>query len=87
MQAIETKFLPVSNTKGARIKASCSAGSQTYDYYGLMSDGMKGGEEAMHTEAARRFKLHLAQVKGATHWDAPTVAGSLMNGNYVHVYV
>ena len=32
MQAITTKYLPATNTKGARIKASCEAGSVTISY-------------------------------------------------------
>lgn len=37
MQAIETKFLGPTNTKGARIKASAQAGSVTvpYEYQGV----------------------------------------------------
>ena len=40
MQAIETKFLGPTNTKGARIKASARAGSVTVSYeYGPGVDG------------------------------------------------
>lgn len=33
MQAIKTKYLPVTNTKPSRIKASCEAGSITIPFY------------------------------------------------------
>lgn len=40
MQAIETKFLGPTNTKGARIKASAQAGSVTIPFeYGPETDG------------------------------------------------
>lgn len=32
MQAIITKYLPVTNNRGSRIKAQCAAGSVTIDY-------------------------------------------------------
>lgn len=32
MQAIKTKYLPATNFKGSRIKASCEAGSLTIPY-------------------------------------------------------
>jgi len=40
-QAIETKFLPATNTKGARVKATAWAGSITLPYdYALNTDDM-----------------------------------------------
>lgn len=40
MQAIETKFLGPTNTKGARIKASAQSGSVTIPFeYGTSTDG------------------------------------------------
>ena len=35
MYAITTKFLPCTNTKGARIKATTEAGSITLDYHNI----------------------------------------------------
>jgi hypothetical protein len=32
MQAIQTKYIPATNTLGSRIKASCERGSITIDY-------------------------------------------------------
>lgn len=40
MQAIETKFLGPTNTRGARVKAACEAGSVTMSWdYGLNTEG------------------------------------------------
>lgn len=46
MQAITTKYLPATNTKGSRIKASCEAGSVTvsFDHTGTI--------EQAHAKAA-----------------------------------
>ena len=57
MQAIITKFVPATNTRGARIKASAWAGSITisYDYSG----------DACHKAAA----MALAAKFGWSDWD------------------
>lgn len=40
MQAIETKYLGPTNTRGARVKAACEAGSVTMSWdYGLNTEG------------------------------------------------
>ena len=47
MQAIETKYIPASNYRGSRIKATCERGSITVSY-----DDALNGEEA-HIAAAQ----------------------------------
>lgn len=52
-KAIETKYLPCTNTKGSRIKAYCEAGSVTIPYPHELS----GAD--VHAEAAKKLILKL----------------------------
>lgn len=56
MQAIVTKFISPTDTKGARIKASCDAGSITISYPYVNS------EEACHALAAMALVRKLGWV-------------------------
>lgn len=74
MQAIETKYLPYTNTKPSRIKASCDAGTIIVSWdYGL-------NIEENHIAAA----LQLANKLG---WDKEFISGELSSGNYAHVFL
>lgn len=53
MQAIVTKYLPATNTKGARIKASCEAGSVTISYPHEAQRGVEAHATAMRALAAK----------------------------------
>lgn len=74
MQAIITKYLPCTNTRGSRIKASCQAGSITIDYPHELS-GM-----AVHAKAAYAL---LAKM----HWGYKLVGGQLPSHDYAFVMV
>lgn len=73
MQAIEVKYLPATNTRGARIKANAAAGSVTVDWPCELS-----GEEA-HKVAA----LALCNKFG---WPVNIIGGQLANGDYVFCF-
>lgn len=73
MQAIVTKYLPATNTKPSRIKATSSAGSVTVSYsYDLDTEGC-------HRQAAQALCEKLG-------WAGQYVTGGLPNGDYVHVF-
>ena len=72
MQAIITKFLPCTNTKGSRIKATCQAGSIIIDYPHELS-GM-----ACHAKAAYALLSKM-------HWDYKLVGGQLPSHDYSFV--
>ncbi len=80
MQAIQTKFLAPTNSKPARIKASCAAGSITIDCDNL--------ECARHEED--RHQLAAAMLQQKLGWDSETygklATGGLSDGTYVHVF-
>lgn len=88
LQAITTKYLAPTNTRGARIKASCSRGSITisYPYEMRNSDG--------HVHAAKQLiqkflkeDLDEKQINPKHNpWAFPFASGQQENGNYVHVF-
>ena len=72
MQAIETKYLGPSNVKGARIKATASAGSVTVGY-----------DHALSLEANFRFAARALCAKFG--WPLEFSEGTLPNGNQVFI--
>ena len=82
-QAILTKYLPATNTRGRRIKATCERGSITVPY-------PEGSGDVPHITAARllreKFIKEDAEKYGSNHnpWAAPFVCGGIP-GACVHV--
>lgn len=77
MQAIITKYLPATNSRGSRIKATCQAGSVTISYpYDLT--GM-----CCHAAAAKALVEKLGW--GHAHY-GDLMGGGLPSGNYVFVF-
>lgn len=77
MQAIQTKYLCPTNSRGARIKATAAAGSITISYpYGLSG-------QACHRKAAEALVSKLG-------WTDPhyggLLGGCLPNGDYCFVF-
>ncbi len=80
MQAITTKFVNPTDTKGSRIKATAEAGSVTVAWdYDLNTEGN-------HTAAAKALCAKLGWVPAADNRYTETVAGYLKAGHYVHVF-
>lgn len=85
MQAILTKYLPATDTRGSRIKAMCGRGGLTISYPHEL-----GGAEC-HVEAVNqlvaRFVKEYAKRYGTERnpWSKPRVCGQLPNGDYCHV--
>lgn len=77
MQAIQTKWLCPTNTKGSRIKAQCDAGSVIIPVDGRLN------QEAGHRKAAMDLADKLDWV-GDAYGDM--VTGSLPDGSYCHVF-
>jgi hypothetical protein len=78
MQAITTKFLAPTNSRGARIKASCDAGSMIIPFPCGLND------EQAHAAAAMALvrKLGWTPENGYNdQWH-----GGSVNGHYVFVY-
>ena len=78
MQAIQTRFLSPTNSRGARIKAWCKAGSKTMAYhYGMNTD-------LNHYEAAMQLFKQLGWDNSGTH---TLSQGCLPNEDYCHVII
>ncbi len=98
MQAITTKFLPCTNTKPSRIKATCERGSVTIsvDQIDSVLDlmGVRTDEDFRHRQAARfllsKFldedALKYGSKKESNPWAREFVTGCT-NGNFVHVFL
>jgi hypothetical protein len=69
MQAIQTKYLPSTNTKCSRIKAWCNAGSVTISYPHELSG------QAVHRAAAEALLIKLDWL------DMGTMLGGGLPGN------
>jgi hypothetical protein len=89
MQSIQTKYLPPTDTKGARIKATCERGTRTIPYpYELSGD-------SVHREAAlqliERFVAEdwkeRATPPSQNPWKRAFVTGSLPDGTMAHVFL
>jgi hypothetical protein len=70
MQAIMTKYIGPTNSRGSRIKAWCSAGSVTIDYPHQLSN------EAVYWEAAKTLIVKLGWQEHG-NW----IAGGLPNSS------
>ena len=86
MQAIVTKYLPATNTRGSRIKAYCERGAVTISYpYELTI-------EAAHIAAAdaliARFVKEDAARYGtvANPWSRARVCGQMPNHDFAHIF-
>lgn len=73
MQAIQTRYLCPTNSRGARIKAWAQAGSITIDYPHELSG------QACHRAAAEALALKFK-------WDGQLLGGQLENGDYAFVW-
>lgn len=87
MQAIHTKYLPCTNTRGSRIKATCERGSLTIPYPHELS-----GDD-VHREAVRQLLERFVSEDWAERsippsqnpWKRDFVSGSLPDGTLAHV--
>ena len=73
MQAIQTRYLKPTDTKGARIKAWAAAGSVTIGYPHELSG------QACHRKAAEALAAKF-------QWENELLGGQLENGDYAFVW-
>jgi len=79
MQAIVTKYLGPTNTKGSRIKASCVAGSI------IVSRDQRLTAEQNHQMAAGALVAKLGWVPELGRYAGRWFSAGLPNGDMVHV--
>jgi hypothetical protein len=77
MQAIQTHYLPPTNTRCSRIKAFCQAGSIIVSW-----------DHALDADENHRAAMLALVRKLGWPWDCSEIAtGVLQNGGYAHVKV
>lgn len=86
-QAIVSRYIPATNTKGSRIKAFCERGSLTISY----PDHLSG--QACHEYAVKllceKFDLEDRKKYGSSIgiWQRPKAVGQIPGGDYVHCFI
>jgi hypothetical protein len=88
MQAIHSKYIPATNNRGSRIKASCERGSITISFPHLSGD-------ENHREAVRRLvwrfieedKKQNSTPPASNPWGREFVSGSLPDGTMAHIFI
>ena len=89
MQAIITKYIPATNTRGSRIKAKCERGSITISY----PDELRS--EDVHIFAAKKLVEKFTQEDLKQYgtpldknpWMKPRASGELPDGSTAHVFI
>lgn len=81
LQTIVTMRLPITATKGARIKAACLAGSITVS--ASQVNGDNGEKGFQRTEEQHQAVAKMLQKKYS--WNNELLTARLPNGDYVHV--
>lgn len=87
MQSIVTKYLPATNFKYSRIKATCERGSITISYPHELSG------DACHIAAVDALMAKFIKEDAARYgphknpWSAPRACGQMPDGNYAHVFI
>jgi hypothetical protein len=87
MQAIITKFLPPTNVRGSRYKASCERGSLTVD-----ADHALNAEEnhrAVCDALCAKFDAEDVAKYGSTAatWGKPKASGQIPSGEHVFCFI
>ena len=88
-QAIQTKYLCPTNTKGSRIKAFCSRGSVTISFPHDIADSERGRFAAK--ELIKKFvvqdKTQFGTPPAQNPWNREFVTGCLPDGSECHVFI
>lgn len=97
MQAIITKYIPATNTKPSRIKASCERGSLTVGFnealQGVPDTAQNEGDahRAACDELCARFDAEDAKKygskSGAWSWSRPKASGQIPTGEHVFCFI
>jgi hypothetical protein len=86
MQAIITKYIGPTNSRGARIKAECGRGKIFFSYpYELSGDAChRAAVDALTDKFAKEDSEFVP--KDRNPWKADYVTGQIPSGEYVHVF-
>lgn len=87
MQAIITKYIPATNTKPSRIKASCERGSGFFSAQDL--DDWGTAHRAACDALCARFDAEDSKKYGSTckTWSRAKASGQIPSGEYVFCFI
>lgn len=81
-QAVRTKYIPPTNHRGSRIKASCQSMTLTLEW----EDGM--GVEDNHVKACDELcRRMMEKSRGGGIWKDKRACGQLPDGSCVHAFI
>lgn len=94
MQAIITKYLPATNYRGSRIKATCERGSLTVSW----DHGLDAGENhravcdalcaKFDAEDEKKYRSKLNATGFSKYaWSRPKASGQIPSGEYVFCFI
>lgn len=88
MQAIITKYIGPTNSRGARIKAQCERGKIFFSYpYHLSGEAAhRAAVDALTDKFAEEDAKKYGTQKEGNTWKMPFVTGQIPSGEYVHVF-
>lgn len=88
MQAIITKYIGPTNSRGARIKAQCERGKIFFSYpYELSGEAVhRAAVDALTDKFAEEDAKRNGNPKESNPWKAPYITGQIPSGEYVHVF-
>lgn len=86
MQAIITKYLGPTNSRGARIKAECGRGKIFFSYpYELSGDEVhRAAVKALISKFNAEDQKEFGRT--VTSWNHQFITGQIPSGEYVHVF-
>jgi len=88
MQAITTKYLPATNSNGARVKATCARGSFTIGFdYALSGDAIHIAAASALIERFLSQDLKSGTPIESNPWNRPFATGTLSDGTVAHVFI
>jgi len=88
MQAIQTKYIGATNSRGSRIKATCDAGTITIPYPRELSgdECHRAAAKALCDKITTRNVKEYGTVFENDTWQRPFITGGLSDGSYAHVF-
>lgn len=89
MQSIICKYLPATNTKPARIKASCVRGACTLSFpYDLDGEAaFRSVVDALCAHFDKEDAAKYGSTPGAHSWSRPKAAGQIPSGEWVFCFI
>lgn len=83
MQAIITKYIPATNTKPSRIKASCEQMEIAETFHNI--EGDNDGER--HRKVCDMLCARMDARVGTKRWSRPKASGQIPSGEYVFCFI